>query len=242
MNTKNKQHKSRRLPIILSVIGLVLIAGVIAGFLFQDKLKTAVADVQTNIENNGKPQFVFAAAQFPDWATSGNVYANLNDTTGDGGEGKTDVPISGINISQCKAGSNCSMLVQKCDPHDKNNTYCRQLDEDTTDTHCSVSAYYKEQTIDPSVAVADELKQWSKFGTTPTEVGTKTLAMVTPDGSKSYQFYQYDTNNKDATYKRGSAFGFIPLSNGHIEVRGVCWEARQLDEVLPTLNAVSLKK
>ena len=65
--------------------------------------------------------------------------------------------------------------------------------------------------------------------------------MNTPEGDKEYQLHQYDTNNKDDTYKKGTALGFISLSNGHIEVRSTCWQASQLDDTLPVLRAIRLE-
>lgn len=241
MNNKNQKTK-KRLILTLTVIGILLAVGVVAGLIFRDTIKTVATDIQTNIENQGKPKFVFDTEKFPDWATNGNVYTDPDSITDYGGGDKDNVSVSGINIGQCKTGSSCGRLVEKCDPHDKNNTYCKQLADDTENTPCSVSAYYSEKNIDPSVAVGNELEKWSQFGTTPTEVSVKTLIMQTFDGEKDYQFYQYDTNNKDATYKRGSAFGFISLNKGHVEVRGVCWRADQLDTTLPILSSVRLER
>ena len=65
--------------------------------------------------------------------------------------------------------------------------------------------------------------------------------MRTQEGDKNYELYQFDTNNKDATYRQGSAFGFISLNDGHIEVRSICWQADQLDETLPVLSAIQLE-
>jgi hypothetical protein len=75
-----------------------------------------VANIQTDLRNQGKPKFVFDTAKFPDWATAGNVYTNPDDITGDGYGNKDDLPTSGMNISQCVSGSNCNKLVEKCDP------------------------------------------------------------------------------------------------------------------------------
>ncbi len=225
---KNKQSKSRKLPIILTIIGLVLVAGVMSGFVFQDKLKIAVADAKTTIANSGKPKFIFDTAKFPDWASTGNTWHD------------TDT-IAVISVSQCTDGSNCSDFVEDCRAHiDKSNQSCQKLEQYTADG-CMVSAYYLSGSIAPDTAMKSELKKWSGFGNTPEKVGVNSLSMRTPEGDKSYQFYQYDTNNTQGGYKRGSAFGFIPLSSGYIEVRSVCREASQLDDTLPLLNAIRLE-
>ena len=221
MNNKNTKSK---LPTILIAVGLLLVVGVVASFIFQDKLKT----IATNIENSGKPNFILDTAKFPDWASTGNIY----------GEGTA--PVTSFSAQQCAPGSECSNLVEGCRTMKGEGSQCEALNRHTKDG-CMVQLYYFKQAIDPKVAVSDELKEWSSFGTKPTKTGVKTLTMRTSEGDKEYQFYQYDTNNSDDMYKRGSAFGFVALKDGHIEVRGVCKEASQLDQTLPILNAVSLK-
>ena len=42
MNNKNKKTKKSKLPLILTVVGLLLVVGATAGFIFQDKIKTTV--------------------------------------------------------------------------------------------------------------------------------------------------------------------------------------------------------
>lgn len=222
MNNKNKKTKSKR-PTILISIGLVLVIGVIASFIFPDTLKT----IASNIENGGKSHFTFDTTEFPDWASTGNIY----------GEGTA--PVTSFSAQQCSSGSRCSNLVEGCKTMRGEGGQCEALNRSTQDG-CMVQLYYFKQSIDPKAAASDELNKWSRFGTNPTETGVKTLTMRTSEGDKEYQFYSYDTNNSDDTYKRGSAFGFVSLKDGHIEVRSVCKEANQLDQTLPILNAVSL--
>lgn len=229
------------LPSVLAIVGLLAALGAIAGFIFQDQIKTASTNIGLSIENQNKPKFTFNTAEFPDWATVGNVYINPDDITDNGGKSKDDISISSLNVTQCKADSNCNKLVEKCVPHKGGGEDCKKLEQDTNDTHCSVSAYYKKQIINVDTAKDNELKQWHTFTIEPTEVDVKTLTMSTPEGDKYYKLYQYDTNNQDATYKRGSAFGFISLDSGHVEVRGVCNKASQLDETLPVLSAIRLE-
>lgn len=219
----NKKAKSR-LPIILITIGLLLAIGVVVGFSFKDKLKTTATD----IENRGKPSFTLDTAKFPDWASTGNFFSNDTLLT------------TSFSVQQCTPGSRCSTLVDECRSMEGKGDQCEALEQYTEDG-CMVQLYYFKRSIDPKVAVSDELKQWLSFGMKPTETGIKTLTMRTSEGDKEYQLYQYDTNNSDDIYKRGSAFGFIALNNGHIEVRSICKEASQLDQTLPILTSVSLK-
>lgn len=233
MNNKNIKPKSK-LRLILIIVGLVLVVGTITSFVFQDKIKTVVNDTRVSIENQGKPKFTFDTAKFPDWATNGNVYVDTSDN-------KDDILVSSININQCDIGSNCNKLMEKCIPHKGSGEDCKQLEQKTVNAHCFVSAYYSKQAIDINTAKSDELKQWSGFGTAPTEIGVETLTMRTQEGDKNYELYQFDTNNKDATYRQGSAFGFISLNDGHIGIRSICWQADQLDETLPVLSATQLE-
>lgn len=240
---KNKKIKSRKVSSVLIIAGLILAVSAVAGFLFRDTLQMTIADTQAAIQNQGKPRFVFDTAAFPDWASSGNVWVNPADITDYGGGAKEDLPTADISMQQCTTGSNCSKLVEKCRPRKGEGNECKQLAKYTLDTPCFVSVYYIEKNIDPSKAIADELKQWTTLSDqTPIEVGIQTLTMQTPEGNQTYQFHQYDTNSKDASYKRGIALGFVPLEKGHIEVRGDCWQASQLDNTLPILRAVSLTK
>ena len=232
--------KRVKLPIIFITISLLAILGV-TGLIFKDEIKTVTASLGLGVENQSKPTFAFNTSEFPDWATGGNVHTNPDDITDYGGKSKDSISITSLNVSQCKTGSNCNELVKKCIPSQGSNESCKQLEQSTTNTPCFVSAYYNKQIIDVNKARDDELKQWAKYGTEPSDVGVKTLTISTPEGDKNYSLYQYDTNNTDASYKRGSAFGFVPLNSGHIEIRSVCWEASQLNETLPVLSAIRLE-
>lgn len=232
MNTKNQKAKNKKISTIFIAIGLLLVVSATLGFMFQDKIKAAVTDVVASVENSNKPKFAFDGTKLPDWASSGNTYQDSD-------------PITTISVAQCTEGSNCSSLVEKCRVQvDKSNQSCQKLEQYTA-KGCDVHAYYSSGSINPDTAVKDQLKEWSSysdgFSLTPTEVGVKTLTMNTPEGDKEYQLHQYDTNNKDDTYKKGTALGFISLSNGHIEVRSTCWQASQLDDTLPVLRAMRLE-
>lgn len=228
MKTKNKKAEN----IILVAIGLLLAVSVILGFAFQDKVKMFATDIATDTKNRDKPKFTFQSDDFPDWATTGNTYMDID-------------PISAINVSQCSEGNNCSHLVEECRAHiDKSNHSCQKLDQYTAQG-CEVRAYYSSGSINPDAAIKNQLEEWSSHGDSfrlsPIAVGIKTLTMSTPEGNIKYQLHQYDSD-KDNTYKKGTAFGFISLSNGHIEVQSTCLKASQLDDVLPALSALSLEK
>lgn len=246
MNIENKQGKIKKMPIILVVIGLVLVTGVIACFIFQDKIKTIMADTKTEIENRGKPKFIFATAKFPDWATTGNNWVNPKDITDYGGSPKDDLPIADISVQQCKTGSRCSDLVEKCRPwHDDKNTNCKALSQGTMNSPCFVMAFYNNKIIDSEQAVTaylDHQKSFDNF-TTVKEAGSRTLTMDTPEGSKNYKLHYYDYGGKSSDLtKHGNAIGYVSLTRGHIEVRSICTETSQLDETLPILQAVRLEK
>ena len=246
MNIKNKQSKGRKLPITLTIIGLILTAGVIAGFVFQNKLKGAISDIQTNVENQGKPKFIFATAKFPDWATTGNNWVNPKDITDYGGSSRDDLPIADISVQQCKTGSSCSDLVEKCRPwHDDKNTNCKALAQSTMNSPCFVMAFYNDKIIDSEQATTTYINHQKSFGDfmTVKEVGSRTLAMDTPEGNKNYKlhYYDYESKSSDLT-KHGNAIGYVSLSSGHVEVRSICTETSQLDETLPILQAVRLAK
>lgn len=236
MNNKNKETK-KKISITFTTIGLLLVIAIVASLIFQDNIKTISNDARLSIENHSKPKFAFDTAQFPDWATAGNVYVGANDTS----DNKVEALVSAINISQCDTGSECSELVEKCRPHQGEGEYCEQLEQETAHNPCFVLAHYSKRTIDVGTARSDQLKRLSNLGTKPTEIGVKTLTMQTQEGERNYALYQLDTNNKDTSYRRGSAFGFITLKNGHVQVQSVCWQASQLDETLPILSAIRLE-
>ncbi len=238
MNNKNKNTKSK-LPTILIAVGLLLVVGVVASFIFQDKLKT----IATDIENSRKPNFTLDTAKFPDWATAGNVYTNPDDITDDFQGSKDDVPISGVTVSQCENGSNCNNLVNQCEPYADDKPSCKKLAQSTLNAHCFVSVFYNERKVDPEQEVAKYIEHNKSFSSMVIQAaGAKTLTMNTPDGNKEYMLHYYDYQNKSGeTIKRGNAIGYISLENGHIDIRSVCSETNQLDETLPILSAIRLE-
>lgn len=243
MTNKNKKSMGK-LKIALSIIGTVLVIGAIVAFVFKDTIKTAIVDIQTDLRDQGKPKFVFDTASFPDWATAGNVYTNPDDITDDGN--KDDLPISGMNISQCVTGSNCNKLVEKCDPWKDDKPACKELSQSTMNTHCFVMTFYNDRIItSPDDEITKYIAKQKSFGDymTVQEASAKTLTMNTPEGEKEYTLHYYDYQNKGGdTIKHGNAIGYISLASGHIDIRSVCSEVSQLDETLPILSAIHLKR
>lgn len=231
---------NKKLPIILISVGLFL---GITGLLFQDKLKIAVAGIQTSIENQGKPKFSFDTSQFPDWATAGNVYTNPNDFTDGHSVGKDDLPISNINVTQCEPGSNCSKLVKECDPWHDDKPSCKALAQATINTNCFVMAFYNERKVDPKQEVLKYIDNIRSFGDmTIEETNTKTLSMGTFEGEKSYKLHYYEYQKTSGqTMKSGNAIGYVSLENGRVEIRSICSEVNQIDETLPVLSNIRLE-
>lgn len=198
---------------LTTVITLALFAiGIIAGFVFWHKNANDEAGV-----TQARPKFVFDNAAFPGWWTVGN--AHPQDTAGNKAG---NMPISSISIHQCKEDAECS--------------------EETALGNCFVGADYFKGTIDPEQAIAEKIKQIESLDdTTIREIDIKPHAMHTIEGDKNYQLHQYDYETGTYTILRGSAFGYIPLNNGYIEVRSICTDANQLDATLPVLSAIRLE-
>jgi hypothetical protein len=237
-----KHERKARFLITISVA--VVIACGLVGFYFQDSLKNTVSDIKTNIENQGKPHFVFDKEKFPDWATVGNVYADPHDATNNFQQDKDDLPVSSIIVAQCKAASDCSNLVDRCKPQDNGDSKeCQQLTQYTTDGHCFVLAFYNERKIDPDQEVTKYIEHNSTLGgVTAAEAGIKNLTMDTPDGNKGYRlhYYDYESTTAATIQRHGNAIGYVALTNGHIEVSSMCSETHQIDETLSALSSISL--
>ncbi len=240
--SKSRGRKSGP-PTVLMVVGVLLLFGLIFSLIFQDTLKTVANGVKTSIENQGKPKFTFDTEEFPDWSTVGNVYTNPDDITDDFQGSKDDLPIAGMNVNQCKSGSNCSKLVEQCEPWSETKPACKKLAQSTINTNCFVSVFYNERKVNPDQEVEKFINHVKSFGTmTIQEVGVKTLTMHTPEGNKEYILYNYEYKNKGGdTIKQGHAIGYISLTNGHIDVRSICTEASQVDETIPVLSAIRLE-
>lgn len=215
--SKEKQIIKKRVTIIASII---LLTAVVV-FVFRNQIW------QTYQGSDDPAAFVFDNQEFSEWSSSGSVY---------NGEAKGDEPLLAMSVHQCKEGADCDSLIEKCRAGEE----CGELEAQTVDG-CFIQTYYFNQTIDTKKAAHEEVESWSSFGLEPHEVGVETLTMDTSEGAKDYQFYLYDTNNPDKTYRRGSAFGFLALSGGYVKVRAVCWEPEELSRVLTVLATIRLE-
>ncbi len=221
--------KHKKLLLILIVAAVLVLAGAVAAFVCKDAIKSFAAGGAADIQPKGAPRFVLDAAQFPDWATPPNTYHN--DTQGAG-------YTVAFSATQCAPGSRCNDLVAVC-AADHASTQCGKLQQLSDAGHCMVHFYYMTRPIDPDTARADFLKTSTDFKGEVREIASKTLSISTPDGNKTYQLHQY--HSKSSTYKNGVSLGYIPLENGHVEIKGICDKSDQLDEVLPVIEAVRLE-
>lgn len=225
LGMKLRSQKNRnRIIVAITAATMLLILVLAGGLIFRDRFTKFPGPLTVNIESG--PRFVFDAEKFPDWISFGNVWDSSDDED-------DESPAAIISATQCTEGSNCSSLIEKCRVGEQ----CELLERYTADS-CFINAYYFNRQIDMNTVVVDELEKWTSVGTSPEEIGVETLNMQTSEGDKQYQLYKYDTHNSG--YRQGSAFGFVPLSEGHVEVRSVCWQADQLDDTLPALNAIRL--
>lgn len=106
--------------------------------------------------------------------------------------------------------------------------------------NCFVMAFYNKG----SVNVENTLKQ-REIGLVRGEDATKLhriasplQTLKTPEGTKSYTLYQYNFDIPDV--QQGNEFGFIPLKNGYVEVRGICPTSSLLHDTTVPLSALEL--
>lgn len=235
MDAKNKHSKNKKLPLLL-VAGVLVLVGVITGFVFQENIRAIATDITASVQDRDKPKFALDTAEFSDWVTSGNTY---HDGEQDGSQ------TTAMLVSQCEPDSHCSdlmddsLMADKCETTSKQQ--CEKLQQATDAGACMVHFYHYNHPISPNEAISDFLKPTPGFEVDIREVDVETLNMSTPEGDKAYQLHQYNSDNKSGDYKSGVSLGYIPLKDSHIEIRGICDTSDQLDEVLPILNAVRLE-
>ncbi len=222
MNTRKQTIHFQKSKLLIALIVLIAIVTLGITLWVWHQKSEAVSTAQ---EKTHPVKFVYDNAKTPGWWTSGNNYPDPS--TADSNTPKdTKWPIADISLHQCKVTTKCS-----------------NPEQDTAGAHCFVSTFYMDGTIEPDKSITDMISQNKGWGTTVTEVASKTLTMSTPEGTKSYILHQfdYDTNGGE-TVKRGNAQGYISLNNGYMDIRAVCNEASQLDEAVPALNAIRLTK
>lgn len=164
---------------------------------------------------NNKPSFHFDSLRATGWSSSGNIRQDFRDYTG-GQVTKDDLATAQISISQGAPNK---------------------------PANCFIDYYYWEKAVNPAIALA-EMKQRSVEGDADVmlnSLGIQTLTISTPDGIKELELNQYEfTGPGSKTRAKGVQFGYLPLSNGYIEVRSYCNTTEQLTDALPALRAVSL--
>lgn len=196
-------------PIIFIVVGVVVVAGMVVAGVLIWQSQTTPTD-----QASTKPSFAFNSAKAPGWWSGGNNWPDINDFTGDQVTA-AELPVADIMItkgSQEKPGN------------------------------CFVMAFYQNGAIN-----IPETLEKRRSGMVPadkssdilTQVAAPLRTMLTPEGTKEFQYYQYDLDLPQV--QRGNAFGFIPLSNGYVEVRGICSVADELPTTHEALTALSLQ-
>lgn len=241
MSTKNTHANNKKLLMVFALAGVLLLAGMVGAFMFQDNIKSVATGVSSGIANENRPKFVFDAEKFPDWISSGNT---RHDGTNDPNLSREErVASATLGAYQCALGSNCSALVNDNLVEDgcrsTSKQLCEEIQQLTDAGMCAVHVNYFNYPVDPGSAIAEDFKPTPGFKQTTHEIDVKSLSMSTPEGIETYQLHQFDNDNSGG-YKKGVSVGYIPLENSHIKVQGICDESSQLDEVLPVLKAIRL--
>lgn len=233
MNTKNKNSKNKRLLVAVAVFVLLLV-GLAAFYILRNQDTGDSAFFNLNLDHLSKTEFVFDNEQFPDWVVAGNTYHDNEDK---------NESFTAFSVDQCQSGSYCRDLMSEDIAKDQCKTLhdqCEALQKTTDAGHCTIHLYHSNIQISPEEKIANNLKRNAELGIDSQEIGVKTLSMDTPEGDKSYQLHQYHSDNKSGNYKSGVSQGYISLDSGHIDIRAICNESSQLDEVLPVLKAIRL--
>ena len=100
VNSKDKNTQNKKRTVLFIVIGVLLLAGLAAGYRLQTKGDSAFFDFSFL----KKPEFAFDNQKFPDWVTSGNTHHD-NSSTGE--------KFTAFMVTQCQSGSNCSELMSE---------------------------------------------------------------------------------------------------------------------------------
>lgn len=168
----------------------------------------------TGQASSDKPSFAFDASKAPGWWSGGNNWPDIHDYTGDQVTA-ADLPVADIFVTKGTQEA----------PGD-----------------CFVMAFYQKGAINIPETLDKRRSGMIPADKSP-DILTQTAAPLrtidTPEGAKEYQYYQYDLDLPQI--QRGNAFGFIPLSDGYIEVRGICALADQLPTTQQALTAIKLQ-
>lgn len=220
MYRRNKKSQKKHI-VTFVVVGVLVSAAIIGCLVLYSRPKVASVNAKAPATNQGRPKFVFDTVKTPGWLTLGN---NWPDASAADPAYRNEVPVSDISVHQCKAMSHCA-----------------SLDTDVIGGNCFVMASYNKGAENLDKKLADTIEQNRKFGTTIEEVGVKMLKISTYEGEKDYQLHLYDYQSKGGeALLRGNALGYVPLSDGYIDMRAVCAEASQLEQSIPTIQALRL--
>ncbi|RYF96339.1 MAG: hypothetical protein EOO00_02985 [Chitinophagaceae bacterium] len=190
---------------------LMLLSGTVIGCILV-RLNTQQNSVAA--ESVSKPFFLFDSDRTSDWWTYGNRWPDIKEYTGNQTT-DSDLPIAEMVAYRGKQ---------------------REFSDG-----CFVSTMYNKGTIDVETAVQKKINNLSenqKDSSVVTSTGTSRLIMQTPEGSKEYTVHRFDVDVPNI--QKGNEFGFIPLDEGYIEVRGVCPTADLLPETESVLSAIKL--
>lgn len=202
---------------------IVLFVFIIAGLAFIGCLTAYVSfhyyQSQTKVEEGvaiQKPAFSFNSSKATGWWTGGSMSGtdNISDARKNGAQ---NLPSASIAIAQGTSNAPGA---------------------------CFVMFFYQKGAIDADIVLetmkADATK--GHEGLSLKEIGTKQPTVKTFEGEKNYILHQYNLVGAPGEgIARGVEFGYLPLGEGYIEVRGYCEAADQLIDTLPVFHAVELK-
>lgn len=164
-----------------------------------------------NKTENSKPAFSFDSSKAPDWWSTDNNYPDIKDFTGDQVT-EADLPVVQMTITE---GT-------------------RELPGE-----CFVFFFYYQGVADTTTELEARkagLVLGEKDSSALKQVGAVQQTIQTPEGIKEYSLNQFELNLPNT--QKGIQFGFIPLSDGYIEVRGNCPTAELLSSTLNAISAV----
>jgi len=199
---------------LIAAFVIVLSAGIVTfgGFYVADAVQPQ-EKAGTQVE---RPSFTFDAAIAPDWFSGANYWPDANEYTGNQVT-EADLPVVSMTVN---------------------------LGTATKPGPCFITYSYKNGPID----VAAEIKNIEIFSVNKSEglilskLGEKSVTMKTSEGSKDYQINQYEfAGPGSSSMAKGAQFAYIPLKDGHVEIRGYCETAEQLADTMPALLAVGFK-
>lgn len=160
-----------------------------------------------------KPAFSFDQSKAPEWWSGGNNWPNIDDFTG-GQVTEADLPIADINV----------LKGTKDKPGE-----------------CFVTAFYQKGSLNVETMLKKRESEMIMGEANPSvlkQIAAVQQKIETPEGPKIYTLYQYNLDKTNI--QKGNEFGFIPLTNNYIEVRGICPSADQLPTTVTALAAIRL--